>query len=113
MDISLKGFDEKVCTFLCEPGVKKGDLVTIVDNGLVDTCTLEDLPVGICLCINGMYATVQLGGVATVKYAMLQPDYGFGHFVANSGKEIKSSAEGVPMTVLSVDASNNTVEILF
>ena len=44
MSVSMKGFNETVCTLSAAATVKKGDLVKLSANNTVDTCVAENIP---------------------------------------------------------------------
>jgi len=64
--MEYKGFMENVVTFEAQDGVKKGDLVKVVESGKVAPCAAGDKICGVCLSVNSGYAAVQVTGYVNV-----------------------------------------------
>ena len=78
MSISYEGIGEWCATFVCG-AVSEGDIVKVSANGTVGKCTAGDGFCGVVRAVahDGKACTVQLGGLASVKYSGTAPAVGF------------------------------------
>ena len=74
MSISYEGIGEWCATFVCG-AVSEGDIVKVSANGTVGKCTAGDGFCGVVRAVahDGKACTVQLGGLASVKYSGTAP----------------------------------------
>ncbi len=113
MNVSFKGFNEKVLTFKCEAEITKGYGVKITDNQTVGMCDEGDAFVGICLDSDNENATVQMSGYVKMNYSDTAPALGKNALVCAADGTVQENAAGTPCTVLAVNSTDTTVEFLF
>ena len=92
MSISYEGIGEWCATFVCG-AVSEGDIVKVSANGTVGKCKA---------------CTVQLGGLASVKYSGTAPAVGFSELVADGLGGVSKPGDnqnGSSYLVLSVDSA--------
>jgi len=84
MSISYEGIGEWCATFVCG-AVSEGEIVKVSANGTVGKCTAGDGFCGVVRAVahDGKACTVQLGGLASVKYSGTAPAVGFSELVAD------------------------------
>ena len=104
MSISYEGIGEWCATFVCG-AVSEGDIVKVSANGTVGKCTA-----GVVRAVahDGKACTVQLGGLASVKYSGTAPAVGFSELVADGLGGVSKPGEnqsGSSYLVLSVDSA--------
>ena len=110
MSISYEGIGEWCATFVCG-AVSEGDIVKVSANG-----TVGDGFCGVVRAVahDGKACTVQLGGLASVKYSGTAPAVGFSELVADGSGGVSKPGEnqnGSSYLVLSVDSAANKAVI--
>ena len=87
MSISYEGIGEWCATFVCG-AVSEGDIVKVSANGTVGKCTAGDGFCGVVRAVahDGKACTVQLGGLASVKYSGTAPAVGYAELVADGSE---------------------------
>lgn len=113
MNVSFKGFNEKVLTFKCEEEITKGYGVKITDNHTVGMCDEGDAFTGFCLDSDNENAVIQVSGYVKMNYSDASPALGKNALVCTVSGTVKENANGTPCTVLTVNESDSTVEFLF
>ena len=105
MSISYEGIGEWCATFVCG-AVSEGDIVKVSANGTVGKCAAND---GFCgVAHDGKAGTVQLGGLASVKYSGTAPAVGYTELMADGSGGVSKPGEnqsGSSYLVLSVDSA--------
>ena len=109
MGISYDGIGEWCATFGCGK-VKEGDVVKVSANGSADVCGAGDSFCGVVRAVahDGKACTVQLGGLASVKYSGTAPAVGFSELVADGSGGVSKPGDnqnGSSYLVLSVDSA--------
>ena len=113
MNVSFKGFNEKVLTFKCETEITKGYGVKITDNHTVGMCDEGDAFTGFCLDSDNENAVIQVSGYVKMNYSDTAPALGKNALVFAADGTVQENAAGTPCTVLAVSESDSTVEFLF
>ncbi len=101
MSISYEGIGEWCATFVCG-AVSEGDIVKVSANGTVGKCMVR------AVAHDGKACTVQLGGLASVKYSGTAPAVGYAELVADGSGGVSKPGEnqsGSSYLVLSVDSA--------
>lgn len=109
MSISYQGIGEWCATFGCS-AVSEGEIVKVSANGTVAKCTAGNGFCGVVRAIahDGKACTVQLGGLAEVKYSGTAPAVGYAELVANGTGGVSKPGDnqsGSAYLVLSVDSA--------
>ncbi len=109
MSISYEGIGEWCATFVCG-AVSEGNIVKVSANGTVGKCTAGDGFCGVVRAVahDGKACTVQLGGLASVKYSGTAPAVGFSELVADGSGGVSKPGDnqnGSSYLVLSVDSA--------
>ena len=109
MSISYQGIGEWCATCGCG-AVKEGEIVKVSANGTVAKCTAGDGFCGVVRAIahDGEACTVQLGGLAEVKYSGTAPAVGYAELVADGTGGVSKPGDnqsGSAYLVLSVDSA--------
>ncbi len=109
MSISYEGIGEWCATFGCG-AVSEGDIVKVSANGTVGKCAAGDGFCGVVRAIahDGKACTVQLGGLASVKYSGTAPAAGYAELMADGSGGVSKPGEnqsGSSYLVLSVDSA--------
>ena len=109
MSISYQGIGEWCATFGCG-AVSEGEIVKVSANGTVAKCTAGNGFCGVVRAIahDGKACTVQLGGLAEVKYSGTAPAVGYAELVANGTGGVSKPGDnqsGSAYLVLSVDSA--------
>ena len=109
MSISYEGIGEWCATFVCG-AVSEGDIVKVSTNRTVGKCTAGDGFCGVVRAVahDGKACTVQLGGLASVKYSGTAPAVGYAELVADGSGGVSKPGEnqsGSSYLVLSVDSA--------
>ena len=104
MSISYEGIGEWCATFVCG-AVSEGDIVKVSAK-----CTAGDGFCGVVSAVahDGKACTVQLGGLASVKYSGTAPAVGFSELVADGLGGVSKPGDnqnGSSYLVLSVDSA--------
>ena len=88
MSISYEGIGEWCATFVCG-AVSEGDIVKVSANGTVGKCTAGDGFCGVVRAVahDGKACTVQLGGLASVKYSGTAPAVGYAELMADESEK--------------------------
>lgn len=94
MSISYEGIGEWCATFVCG-AVSEGDIVKVSANGTVGKCTAGDGFCGVVRAVahDGKACTVQLGGLASVKYSGTAPAVGFSELMADGSGGVSKPGE--------------------
>ena len=108
MSISYEGIGEWCATFVCG-AVSEGDIVKVSANGTVGKCTAGDGFCGVVRAVahDGKACTVQLGGLASVKYSGTAPAVGYAELMADGSGGVSKPGENQSSSylVLSVDSA--------
>ena len=109
MSISYQGIGEWCATFDCD-AVSEGEIVKVSANGTVAKCTAGNGFCGVVRAIahDGKACTVQLGGLAEVKYSDTAPAVGYAELVADDAGGVSKPGDnqsGRAYLVLSVDSA--------
>ena len=113
MNVSFKGFNDKVLTFMCEEEITKGYPVNISNNNTVSEAETAESFVGICLESDNENAIVQVSGYVKMNYSDSAPALGKNHLVCAADGTVQENSTGTPVTILAVDDTDTTVEFLF
>ena len=102
MSISYEGIGEWCATFVCG-AVSEGDIVKVSANGTDGFCGVVR-----AVAHDGKACTVQLGGLASVKYSGTAPAVGYTELMADGSGGVSKPGEnqsGSSYLVLSVDSA--------
>lgn len=114
MSVSFCGFDEKFLTFKAATGLTAGEPVKMSANNTVAACSSGDAFIGIAVNVRNGYATVQMGGYATLTYSSTAPTVGVNLLAADdSGGVAVSQSGGKAVLAVNVNATASTVGIIF
>lgn len=111
MSISYEGIGEWCATLGCSTGVNEGDIVKVGAGGTAVKCTAGDGFCGVVRAIahDGKACSVQLGGLAGVKYSgATAPAAGYAELMADGqgGVSVPGKDEsGRTYLVLAVDSA--------
>lgn len=110
MKISFDGVGQWGATFECAD-VTEGHVVQISAAGTVAKCQDGGAFAGVVLHVarDKKACTVQLGGVATVKYSGGAPAAGWTKLATDANGGVKTSESGTAYLVLDVDEAAETV----
>lgn len=106
-NLSFDGIGAVVATFAADEGVKGGQVVKMTGNGQVGPCSDNDKFCGVALEPRAGIAGVQVKGFMTVTGSGLS--VGVATLAADSAGGVKSAAEGVSATVVSVNEDGTAV----
>jgi hypothetical protein len=114
MSVSFNGCNEKAVTFIADDDLTVGMPVKISANNTVSGCSAGDSFCGICTSVRNGYATVQLGGFATLPFTgTTDPSLGYCMLAADGTGGVKVAATGGrSLLVVSVDTSRDNVGIM-
>ena len=115
MSISYEGIGEWCATFGCG-AVNEGDVVKVSASGTVAKCGEGDDFCGVVRAVahDGKACTVQLGGLAKVKYSGTAPAAGYAALAADGKGGVSAPGEsesGSSYLVLAVDSAAKTLTI--
>ena len=110
MSISYQGIGEWCATLRCGAGVCEDAVVGIGASGTAVECGAGDDFCGVVRAVahDGKACTVQLGGLASVKYSGTAPAVGFSELVADGSGGVSKPGDnqnGSSYLVLSVDSA--------
>lgn len=113
MSISYEGIGQWCATFACE-GVREGTTVKVSANGTVSACAADEKFCGVVAAVgrDGKACSVQLGGLASVKYSGETPTAGYCTLAADGDGGVKVSESGRERPVVAVDTAAKTVTIV-
>ena len=115
MGISYQGIGEWCATLKCGAGVSEDTVVKVGADGAAARCGAEDAFCGVVRAIarDGKACSVQLGGLAKVKYSGdAVPAVGYGKLAANGAGGVSvNAAKGREYLILNVDSMEKTVDI--
>ena len=106
-NVSFDGIGAVVATFAADEGVKGGQVVKLTGNGQVGPCSDNDKFCGVALEPRAGIAGVQVKGFMTVTGSGLS--VGAATLAADSAGGVKTAAEGVSATVISVNEDGTAV----
>ena len=106
-NLSFEGIGAVVATFSVEEGVKGGQVVKVTGNGQVGPCSDSDKFCGVALEPRAGIAGVQMKGFVTVTGTGLT--VGAATLAADGNGGVKSAADGVSATVVSVSEDGSAV----
>lgn len=104
---SFDGIGAVVATFVADEGVKGGQVVKLTGNGQVGLCGDSDKFCGVALEPRAGIAGVQVKGFVTVSGTGLS--LGAAILAADGKGGVKTAAEGVSATVISVNEDGSAV----
>ena len=115
MSISYEGVGEWCATFGCGE-VNEGNVVKVSASGTAAECSAGDDFCGVVRAVahDGKACTVQLGGLARVKYSGTAPAAGYAALTADGKGGVSvpgESGSGSTYLVLAVDSTAKTVTI--
>ena len=110
MSISYEGIGAWCATFAAGTGAEEGKVVKVSANGTVSKCAANDGFCGVVRAVahDGKACTVQLGGLASVKYSGTAPAVGFSELMADGSGGVSKPGDnqnGSSYLVLSVDSA--------
>ena len=115
MGISYQGIGEWCATLKCGAGVSEDTVVKVGADGAAARCGAEDAFCGVVRSVarDGKACSVQLGGLAKVKYSGdAAPAVGYGKLAANGAGGVSvNAAKGREYLILNVDGMEKTVDI--
>ena len=115
MSISYQGIGEWCATLKCGAGVSEDTVVKVGADGAAARCGAEDAFCGVVRSVarDGKACSVQLGGLAKVKYSGdAVPAVGYGKLAANGAGGVSvNAAKGREYLILHVDSAEKTVVI--
>ena len=115
MGISYQGIGEWCATLKCGAGVSEDTVVKVGADGAAARCGAEDAFCGVVRSVarDGKACSVQLGGLAKVKYSGdAAPAVGYGKLAANGAGGVSvNAAKGREYLILNVDSMEKTVDI--
>lgn len=106
-NLSFDGIGTVVATFSVDEGVKGGQVVKVTGNGQVGPCSDSDKFCGVALEPRAGIAGVQMKGFVTVTGTDLA--VGAATLAADGNGGVKSAADGVSATVVSVNEDGSAV----
>lgn len=106
-NFSFDGIGTVVATFSVDEGVKGGQVVKVTGNGQVGPCSDSDKFCGVALEPWAGIAGVQMKGFVTVTGTGLA--VGAATLAADGNGGVKSAADGVSATVVSVNEDGSAV----
>lgn len=116
MSISYQGIGEWCATFWCDD-LTEGTVVTLSDDGEVDACSAGEIFCGVVRSVghDGKACSVQLGGLAEVKYSGDDaPEIGYNELVADAAGGVAVAGDddaGMNYLVIAVDTTAKTAVI--
>ena len=115
MSISYQGIGEWCATFKRGADVSEDTVVKVGADGAAARCGAEDAFCGVVRSVarDGKACSVQLGGLAKVKYSGdAVPAVGYGKLAANGAGGVSvNAAKGREYLILNVDSMEKTVDI--
>ena len=110
MKLSYEGIGQWAATFACTEAAE-GELVKISGSGAVAACGDGDDFCGMVLSVSrgGDACSVALGGMVTAGYTGEAPALGWTGLAADGTGGVKTAAEGVSATVVSVNEDGSAV----
>ncbi len=107
------GYGEKLLTFKTENEKILGCPVTTVANDTVALAPADAAFCGVAVSVRGGAAAVQMSGYVTMPYSGDEPGYGVQKMAANGEGGVCVSENGIPVTVVRVDAEKGKISFIF
>ncbi len=114
MSVAFNGFNESIATFIAASGLTAGAPVKISANDTTALCAAGDSFCGVANTVGGGYASVQMGGFATLGYTgTTAPAVGYNLLAGDGSGGVKVVTEGGRnMLVIRVDTAGKTVGVM-
>ena len=111
MKISFEGFDSGALTFLAAENMERGTIVALNDPGTVAPAGANDVPLGVVLNCDGVYACVGVKGVYTLPCDE-NIAAGFVCLETDSDGKLTEGSDGIKRFVLDTDEAAGTATVL-
>lgn len=111
MSVSFGGFNENTATFKATENIEKNSAVKMSESNTVAVCSGGEAFIGIAVCCDGGYASVQLSGTVKAEYSGSAPALGYTK-LAGDGDKVTASDNGREYLVVAVDETANTVTFI-